>query len=196
MRSFVRENFIIIIAFLLPLVLIGGLALSVYVPGTLMSPQYNFVYATCNIGVSDRNYFDCEEYLARHLSVVAGELQISEVVQPTPDIDPDRTDYRPTPPTYNVRLFLHDTEENRSQEITIERAQALTLNDLITDPNGLTVVHQYDRGPDFVLFSGGSAYGHYLVDGRALAKLNLVDTSRSWRNDNFHFIGWVVPGRN
>ena len=99
---------------------------------------------------------------------------------------------------YTARIFLHNTKKNESREITLEEAQTLTLNGLLTSPDGVTVSSNYDRGADFFfLFDGGSSYGYYLTKGKSRRRINLINRNeRYYYRDNFQFIGWVLPARN
>ena len=96
-------------------------------------------------------------------------------------------------------VFLHDTKKNESREITLAEAQMLTLNNLLTSPDGVTVSSNYSyNGGDFFPFSGGrSSYGYYLTQGKSKSKINLINsTDQYYYQNNFQFIGWVLPGRN
>ncbi len=103
---------------------------------------------------------------------------------------------------YNTRIFLHDTKKNESREISLTEAQMLTLNNLLTSPDGVTVSsnYSYNGGGDFLfLFGGGgrSSYGYYLTKGKSKSKLNLINnTDQYYYQNNFQFIGWILPGRN
>jgi hypothetical protein len=85
-----------------------------------------------------------------------------------------------------------------SREIELKEAQALTLSGLLTSPDGITVSNHYDRGGEFFIFGGGySSYGYYLTKGKSRTKINLINSSEQYYyQNNFQFIGWVLPGRN
>lgn len=173
MKEFLKKNFIIILAFALPLILIIIVALSIYLPSFFLSTKYNFIYTSCTEGT---NYSYCSGNLPKNYSVIGGKLIIS---------------------TSTPRIFLHDTEKNESREISIEEARALTLNDLLTSPDGVTVSSNYDRGFGFLFFGTDSSYGLYLTKGDSSSKLNLISQNeRYYYPSNFQFIGWILPGRN
>jgi hypothetical protein len=187
--EFIKKNFILILAFSLPIILIIVVALSVYLPSLFLSTNYNFVYAAC-----DDNYYSyrCDEYLNKSHSVIDGKI-VTNIVDsnssPTFDIDE----------SYTIRLFLHDTTKNESREITSLEARSLALNELLTSPDGVTVLSQYERNSgSFLIFSGGSSsYNHYLTKGKIKAKLNLIkNTEKYYYRNNFQFIGWVLPEIN
>lgn len=194
MKEFLKKNFAILLAFLLPIALILFIALQAYLPSAFLSTQYNFVYTTCDEG---DNYYSyrCNNYLQSLYSVDNGVLVTNEI-NPNQDSDDDGT--MDVDENYTVRIFLHDTKKNESREITKQEAEALTLNSLLTSVDGVTVTSSYDRGADFFfIFDGGSSYGYYLTKGSSKSKLNLInDSDRYYYRDNFNFIGWSLPGRS
>ena len=194
MKDFMKKHFAIVLAFSLPLVLLVVIALSAYLPSAFISTNYNFVYAACVDG-SNNYLYRCDAYLEQLYAVVDGQLVLNEV---DVALDTDRDGIPDVNEGYNARLFLHNTQSNETREITAEEATSLTLDGLVTSPDGVSVVGQYDRGPDiFLLFDGGSSYGHYLVKGKAKSKLNLINTEERYSyRDNFKFIGWTLPGRD
>lgn len=194
MKEFLKRNFAILLAFLLPVALIATIALSTYLPSLFLSTKYNFVYSSC---VEGPNYYPywCGNYLQTRYAVVNNKLVVNTI---DPAQDSDQDGIPDIKENYSTRIFLHDTEKNESREITLEEAQALTLNGLLTSPDGVTVSSDYDRGGEFFpFFSGGSSYGHYLTKGKSHRKLNLINgDERYYYRGNFQFIGWVLPGRS
>lgn len=196
MKEFLRKNFALLLAFALPMVLIAVVALSAYLPSLFLSTKYNFIYTSCSNGTA-YSYYGCNEYLQK-LYVVENNKLVKRDTGSTEDTDKDGVLDKDE--KYDDRIFLHDTESNESREITLAEAQALTLNNLITSPDGVTVGSAYDRrsGGDFFPFGGGSStYNYYLTKGDSRKKINLVNSSdRYYYRENFQFLGWVLPGRN
>lgn len=194
MKEFIKKNFAILLAFILPVALIVIVALGTYLPSRSLSTDYNFVYSSCTEGA---NYYPprCDNYLQKRYSVVNGKLVVN-AIDPVQDSDEDGVP--DINENYTARIFLHDTKKNESREITLEEAQTLTLNGLLTSPDGVTVSSNYDRGADFFfLFDGGFSYGYYLTKGKSRSRLNLINHGdRYYYQDNFQFIGWVLPGRD
>ena len=129
---------------------------------------------------------------------VVGTKLVANNVDPTLDSDNDKiTDVNEN---YIARIFLHNTIKNESREITFEEAQTLSLNSLLTSPDGVTVSSHYNRnGGDFFFIFGGSSssYGYYLTKGKSKDKLNLINnTDQYYYQNNFQFVGWVLPERN
>ncbi len=172
MKDLIKKNFIIILAFLLPVALIVIIALSLYLPSLFLKTDYNFVYIACNSGTS------CDDsskqgYIVENNSLV-------------------QVDYNPS---YTDRIFLHDTKKNEGREITLAEAKALTLNSSRTSPDDVTVSSHRSGAGDFFPFGGSSSFGYYLRKGNSKSKINLIDYQFHYRY-HFQFLGWVVPGRN
>ncbi len=196
MKEFFKKNFAIVLAFVLPIALIAIIALSTYLPSLFLSTNYNFIYSSCAEGTNYYPYY-CNDYLQKRYSAVNGKLVVNAV---DPAQDSDKDGIPDINENYTARIFLHDTKKNESREITLEEAQMLSLNGLLTSPDGVTVSSHYDRGGGdfFFIFGGGSSsYGYYLTKGKSRSKLNLVNRDdRYYYRDKFQFIGWVLPGRN
>ena len=206
MKEFIRKNLAIIIAFTLPIAMMIIVAVSVYLPSLFISTNYNFIYTVCTNRV-DYYPYNCKEYLAKKYSVAESSLIIATATSSYNErVAQDISNQVPNIPTkdtslnkqYTDRIFLHDTKKNESREITIEEAKTLTLNSLLTSPDGVTVSGNYSNGSDFSPFGGSrSSFGYYLTKGRSQSNLNLINNAdQYYRQDNFQFIGWVLPGRN
>lgn len=195
MKKFIKENFIVVLAFMLPVVIIVVVALSTYLPAMFISTDYNFIYASCIDGKYD--FYECGNYLGKKYEVVDGQLVVNstdeeQILDSNGNAKTETCDY------CTARIFLHNTEKNEGREITLEEAKTLTLNGLLTSPDGVTVSSHYDRGADFFpIFDGSSSYGYYLTKGKSKSKLSLINSDeRYYYRDNFQFLGWVLPGRN
>lgn len=194
MKEFIKKNFAIVLAFALPILLIIIIALSTYVPSLFLSTDYNFVYSTCDQSTTYYPY-QCDNYLQKRYSVVDNKLVVNNIYSRS---DSDNNGIPDIDENYKVHFFLYNTTNNESREITIEEVQKLNLSSLLTSPDGVTVSNHYDRnGNFFFLFNGNSSHGYYLTKGNAKNKLNLVNQdNRYYREDKFHFIGWVLPNRS
>lgn len=187
-----KKNWLVALAFVLPIVLIAGLAISVYWPAAALA-EHDFVYATCSFNDYNSYYpYNCAGYLERFYQVQNGELTTEEVPFPPSTVltDPKRSAVPPT-----TRLFLHNVKTNESREINLAEVSTFgKLSGLLTSPDGVAVQRKTDRGVEFFpLFSGPNDDGYYLVKGKKKQKLNLIDTdvNMSYRDD-MKFIGWVL----
>lgn len=188
MKQFLKNNFTLLVAFALPLLLVLIVALTVYVPSQLFKATYSFLYATC--GEASGYYYDCDQTLATKYVVENNRL----VFKPQPESNEDLNAVSTTPSS-TVHLFVHDTASNENREVTATEAQSLTLSGLLTSPDGVTVSSGYsDSSGDFFLFGGGSSYGYYFAKGRHQRKIDIVtiDDRYGYRK-NVHFIGWITP---
>jgi len=195
--EFLKKNFALLLAFILPIALIAVVAVSAYLPSLFLSTNYNFIYTSCTDGTNYYYSYNCENYLQKRYSVVDNKLVVNEI---DPNLDLDNDTIPDIKESYTDRIFLHDTKKNESREITLEEANALTLNSLLTSPDGVTVSSRYDRGGGdfFFIFGGGSSsHGYYLTKGKSRDKLNLINSAdQYYYQNNFQFVGWVSPGRN
>ena len=190
MKEFFKKNVMVILAFALPMALIAGVAFFAYAPSLFFSPTYDFLYATCDNGASYHTY-NCNEYLQKRFSVENGNL-VENYVNPEVDLNNDgKSDGGET---YKARIFLYNAAKNESREIKIEDIKKISLSDLLTSPEGVTVSNQYDRGADFFpIFGGSSSYGYYFIKGSSRKKINIINNDGGYYyRGNFQLIGWVL----
>ena len=111
MKDFLKKNFAIILAFLLPVALILFVALQAYLPSAFLSTQYNFVYTTCDKG---DNYYSyrCNNYLQSLYSVEDGKL-VTHEINPTQDSDEDGT--MDIDENYTARIFSMTQKRMRAE---------------------------------------------------------------------------------
>ncbi len=188
MREFLKKNFALVLAFALPVVLIVSIALSTHLPALFLSTKYDFVYTSCTDSTGRYSY-RCYDYLQERYSVVNGRI----VVTPNSLVENSDKNYKNK--GYIVRIFLHDTKKNESQEITLEKAQTFLLNKLLTSPDGVTISSDYNRETTFsFLFGSSISYdGYYLTKGKRKKKLNLINSDTLYQS--FQLLGWVLPDR-
>lgn len=194
MNNFLRKNGILLIAFALPIVLILGVAITTYIPSLMLSTKYNFIYTTCTDG-SNYPYYDCSRYLKQRYSVADEKIVVHAI---DISVDTDKNNVPDFPVQDAGRIFYHDTQKDESREITLKEAQALTLSGLLTSPDGVSVSGGYSRGGgEFFPFGGGSSsFGYYLTKGSSKRKINLINNDNNYYyQNNFQFLGWVLPGR-
>jgi len=166
-----NQNWSLIVALSIPLLMIVLIAGSIYIPPMFApKPAYDFVYTTGNIYYSPQPY-----------EVSGGKL----VYQPPSEEDvakgrqPDQ------------RLFFHDVETNMSKEITYEEASAWTYDSNAISPDGYEVIYGSNGGSFF--FFGGYSNDYdtrYLTGHGASHKLNLSLADRNAYN--MRVLGWIV----
>lgn len=105
MKEFIKKNFAVLLAFLLPILLITIVALSTYLPSLFLSTSYNFIYTACTDGGRYYNYpYYCDSYLQKRYSVKNNKL-VEFPVDLTQDANPGRA--KPSQETGNY--FDNDT---------------------------------------------------------------------------------------
>lgn len=185
-----KRAILLAIAFALPLVFIMVIFVTTFIPATRLSTDYDFVYATCS---KNRNagYYYCNTYMQNLYDVVDGRVTEREV---DPDLDSDNNGVKDIDENYTIRLFLHDTELNVGEEISLIEARRLQLSDEIVSPDGVAVERDYGSGGSFFPFVRVSnRYGWYLSRGSARQRLDLIgDDERNYYRDDVMILGWVL----
>lgn len=190
MLTFLKRNGTVLLALLLPVLLVGGFAIATYAPSFFFTTKYNFLYITCG---GSQYYYNCSEMI-RNQYVIENDKLTYHPLDITVDTDKNEVpDVKEAP---HVHIFFHDTEKNESREITLQKAQSMTLSGLLTSPEGVTVSGRSSRtSGEFSIFVGRSSYDFYLTKGNRRSRLNLVNNTNYYYNQNFSFLGWVLPGR-
>ncbi len=122
--NLLKQNLILALAILLPLLLIVGLVLSYYLPLSSISTNYNLVYVTCGSDIDLDYSINCWDFLQDRYYVVNAKIGVNTndlTLDSNNDGIPDR------PEDYDVKIFIHDIKENKSKEITLEEAQTLSI---------------------------------------------------------------------
>lgn len=191
MKNFLKDNFALFLAFSLPIILIVVVVCVTYIPSASIKTNYNFIYSMC---MDNNNHYpyNCNDYSKEIYSVADGKLLVNKNVKDDKDVSVEK---------YSEHIFFHDTQKNESREISLKEAQIMTLSDLLTSPDQITISSSYDRRGDYFIFpfvgGGYSSYGYYLTKGKSKSKLNLIDINDRYNyQNNFKFLGWVIPDRN
>lgn len=178
------------VAFLLPLIFIMVVFITSYVPSQSLSTEFNFVYATCSEGRSPYSYY-CSSHLQNRFSIENGRVIENDLPA---DLDSDNDGVADRDENYSVRLFVHDTTLDQSEEISLVEAQRLSVDAKMTSPDGVAVEWQFASGGNFFPFARySSRYGYFLTRGGAKRELNLVNESQvAYYQNDFRFLGWVI----
>lgn len=171
----IKENLALIAALAVPVIMIILVALTIYVPRTWAKPQYDFLYTT------EYNYY-------YRFSVMDGKINLTEspdpsAPKPAPYTAPNSG---PEPAQPKPRIYLHHTQTDSNEEISLEKAQSLSLSGDTKSPDG----YQVNRGDSSGSFFGSSGYGTFYITGHHLSKrVNLATSDYGY---DFHLIGWVI----
>jgi hypothetical protein len=175
-KIFNKQNWPLILALAIPVLMIMGITLAIYVPGLFSKPQYNFLYMTGE-GVSYYTYSDVNYY-----------VRDGHLIQMPADSIPTNNYYYQK--SKEVRFYLYNTSSNSSQELTFEEASKLKLDSATKSSDGYQIIRG-GYGGDFLFSGGRSDYNSWFLQGHNLSKkldLKLVGT---YYYDNFKFLGWV-----
>jgi hypothetical protein len=170
-----NANWSLRIALALPVLMIGIVAISIYVPGRFQTYQGKFIYAVQDPGVYG--------YAATY-SVVQGKLQ---TIMP-PLLSSATYRY----PVAHYSLYMHDLKTNISRDLTFEEAQTLTLDPKTLSSDGLQIVcgNRTDSPLFFVVSSMPDCSTMYAQGPHSSLKLNMRLKPGSYYNQ-FQFLGWV-----
>lgn len=184
MNAAFKKNLPVILAFLVPLAVIGVIAISAYLPSVFVSTQYNFLYTTC----PNTYDYNCNSYLPKRYSVVDSRLVQNSL---TP-LEYERLTKEELNNQFTARIFLYNTDTHTNTEISFDEAQALTLNPLLTSPDGVTLQHGNTNNTGmFPFFYNNNRDAWFLTKGKARKQLSTV----SYNYNTIVFLGWVEPAR-
>lgn len=176
-----KKNLPLILGLAIPIVMIGVVVATIYIPRMYSNPQYDFLYANANYDPycvqSNVQYF-----------VENGVLKKKTVTNPNaplPVNGPDRIYCAKF--TQSEQLFLHDIQTNTSTEIAFEDAQKLKLEPTPVSPDGFEIVQA--QGGNFPFGSVSDYNARYLTGHGLSKKLQLRTTGDYYFG--FNFLGWV-----
>ncbi len=158
-----KEKIPLIVGIGLPFLLIIFVFATSYLPGLYVKPKYNFIYETGNT-------YDYE------ITVISGKISAQPKYQ-----NYYNNTYNPIMPS----LYYYDVKNDKSRQISLPEAQALTLDSSSKSPDGLTVGTSNSDYSAFPFFWGSYDRGEYLMGKGFRRKVNDQDY-------NFKFIGWTT----
>jgi hypothetical protein len=174
-----KENLPIIVGVALPIIILVGALLVVFVPRLFVSPEYDFVYTIYDSRSYNRDY----DYFT--LEVVDGKIK------QIPNLPDGITGQQEIQTTFKTPdIFIYDVKNDASREISIDEAQDLALVKGPSSPDGYTVNFQRTHSGIFELFGSRSSSGYYIGKGNNKRVLPGLVTTGYYYN-NFQLIGWV-----
>lgn len=176
-QVFTKKNLPLLAALAIPLLMILGVAVAVYLPGLGKKPAYNFLYLS-GTGVTYPGY-------ANFYFSVENSRLVKQAAPPDASL-----------PLYyknqvrDERLFVYDVKSDTSKEVSFVEAKEYVLDSANQSPDGYEVGRGgYSGG--FLFFDGRSDYEHWYLRGHNRSRqlsLKLVGINNY---DNFRFLGWV-----
>lgn len=173
------------IAIGLPVLFVVGLIGAVYIPQLFTKPaQYDFVYITRNLS----------EPYGQTYTVEQGKI-VKQYLPPPVDYKLSEVkDYRSV---LLESIYLYDVETDKSRELTLEEAQALTIDQNPKSPDGYIFKSGQNSGGVVTdMFGGNRDYSaSYLKNGFYSKRIYLTQEKSSRNYYGYgpgDFIGWVI----
>ncbi len=163
-----RINIPLVLALLIPVAMVLFITASIYLPVLFIKPSQNFLYSTGSNYSSDFYYEISQSHLQK-------------INYPSPNNAYNRS-------SDQKLLFLHNVTENKSQPISFDEAQKLTLNPNPISSDGYEVT---EGSGSYGLFPFSSSYSrgtHYLKNRSYSQKLNILSSGNYY---GYAFLGWV-----
>lgn len=164
----------ILIAILFPFVLIGVIALYVYVPQRDIHTAYNFVVTTYESNVTPS---------LPQKSYYVDKGKIIERVASTTVYDPRDPYYYPGGPSQ--ALYIYNSQTDTLEPTTYDKVKDIQLTTSTLSPDGFTFEQNYPRG--FFPFYGGQMQW-VLRKGNQARVLNVPQSMYS-----LNLLGWYSP---
>jgi len=177
-----RKNLPVIVAIVLPILVVVGVLISIYLPTVGLQPGYNLVIASNN----DKawSYYDEE---ARYV-VVGQKIQRLDLKK-----QENSKNIGPAPESQISRLYIYDFDKEQIQEITYEEAQNLSIIKAgNVSPDGYRAI--YSQGGNnlgiFEIFGGYSRDYGLVISKNGKSIFKKID--ELWNNYyGTEILGWI-----
>lgn len=171
MMSYFKKHLPLFVALALPLVMVFFIAGEIYLPRFFSHPQTDFIYTT--------GYDYCgTQYFVQYQKITKSEGKCSSYGQE---------------PFQEYKLFIHNTKENTSKQISIVEAETYTLDESAASPEGYRIEYGNQSGGffPFFIYSGADYNTVYLTKSGVSYKLNLSNNAGPYSSNQFKFLGWI-----
>ncbi len=186
-----------------PLLIVGVVALYVFVQQSLVNFEYDFVYMTCEgSGPPALSRVSCAQYMEQRFVVEDGGLAVQDDATVynalqffMPYNDTSTTTTTPSLAGFTTRFFVYDSTAHSNREVAVEElmdTQFITTK-LAPDGTELRTGRDYYHNAPFMFFGGrSSGRSDRLVKDGVQYDVRLMVPEDSWRfADDFRFIGWI-----
>lgn len=174
------NNILLIVGISLPLFFIVVLSAFVFVPPLFVNPQYNFIYTA-----NDKYYGYARRY-SNSFYVKDNRIASKSVAIQLNKYD--RNIQREEYPT----LYIYDTKNNTSKEISLTDARKLSLDSGPSSPDGYNITYNVSSSGVFELFgSSRDNNGYYISKNSGKKKLTIVNDGYNNGSQNLKVIGWI-----
>ncbi len=172
--KFIRKNITFILGISIPIAMILLIAASIYIPGLLIQPKFNFLYT-----IDDNYPYNGQQmYSVVNSKLINNEIELSGI-----------RDYNP--PRNKSKLFVYGVTNNIGQEVSFEQALKLNLDPNLKSPDGFEIVNGSQGGGGFpFFFYPGTDYNtKYLKGHNVSKKINVQSSELNYFT--FRFVGWI-----
>ena len=198
-RNFIKDNFVLCVGLVLPLVLMISFMIFATMPQQLADPpQYDLVFSTTDYSASRANLPVSVNFVVRD-----GQLQAQYVAYNPPGSYGNswRKLYIYTANTQKVRQLTFGYPEDMdkitgTREELVAATQGLTLDTTLEAPDGYQLSYEgYSRSGLFndLFWGGGYSNEPRLRKGSSSVRLALDDSNTHFYYGDVQFIGWVMP---
>ena len=178
----IKRNLPIIVAILLPLIVVGAVALSLYLPTKNINPEYTVVFVINN---QSRGYYeDSFRYVVSDNRVKKVEIPLFEK---------DKSRIRVLSEDQKPKLYTYNFENKELKEILPDEIGTLGITKSGNiSPEGYTVEYSYNRSNTgvFEIFGGYSRdYGWKITENNTSIFEKMSVLGNSYRN--VEVLGWT-----
>ena len=174
----------LIIGLTIPILMILGIAASVYLPQLFIKPHYDFLYVS-----GDPDAYGRTEYSLEGEHLVNAPKRALTNNEATRGYDAN----------VEAKLYVHSVATNTNREVSFAEAAKLTLDASTISPDGFSIESgSYPGGGDFFFLFGGYRGtdwdSKYLKGNGVSTKLDLqsvTTTSYYSGSSSFRFLGWI-----
>ncbi len=168
-------NPVLAVGIALPALLIIILFVVIFLPASLLKPEYDFVYSNEYENYYTPQYLHTYRVTDGHITKIENTLREKQI----PEGDAPN-------------LYVYNVAQNTSKHIEFEEAQKLTVDPGPSSPDGFTIGFNYSNSGGFFFFgSSGSESGYFIKKGNSGKRLTGL-TNGDRYSQNVRFIGWVL----
>ena len=193
-KGSIQRNLPVILAISLPVALVLFVALLAFIPNLGPKPEYDFLYTKTQARTMLTPNAGCEVY-ANYYSIDQNQLTEKpfdiSVFESRDTTDPC---YGHTSVVQKdaPQLFIYKIKEDKSEQISFNDAQKLTLQGTLSSPDGFEVQKRIiNNGGILDIFGARNEGGVYTSRKNSYIKLNFPEQESSYYDNDFSFISWV-----
>jgi len=185
-----KKNLPIIVAILLPIIVVGGVLLALYIPSRDIKPEYNILYVVNNVDNYARvNYSNEFRYV-----ISGGELIKEDLPQVYKNL-PTEITTRIKPDANQPKLYVFNVKTGETTEVSYEDALKLEIvkaGNISPEGYSVSYTRDYNNSGIFELFGGYSReYRWRFTDGKISIFKEITPPNYNYSYYNAEVLGWV-----